>query len=64
MLYRVFILEYNNESGFTKRSRTKQKCGNTLPVLNHLNYGASQMTYMYLTPNPIRCKVVFCGGVE
>jgi hypothetical protein len=29
-----------------------------------LYYGASQMTYMYLTPNLFRCKVVFCGGVR
>lgn len=64
MLYLSLKKEYNNESGFTKRSRTKQSAINTSPVLNHLYYGASQMTYTYLTPNPIRCKVVFCGGVE
>lgn len=63
MLYRVFILKYNEVSGFTKSLRTKQKCANTLPVLNHFVYGASKMIWLYLTPNLIPCKVVSSGGV-
>lgn len=62
MLYLSLKKEYNNESGFTKSLRTKQKCVNTLPVLNHLNYGASQMTLIHHTPFLISCKDV-CGGV-
>ncbi len=62
MLYLSLKRAYNIRSGFTKRSRIQQECYQHPADPNHLYYGASQMTYLYLTPNPIRCKVNSFGG--